>query len=81
MDTKLTIRLDSNVIENAKSYARSHNISLSRMIESYLSSVTQQNSNKLDITTLVESLSGVAQCDDDKNIKQEYSDYLADKYR
>ena len=38
MDTKLTLRLNDNVIERAKIYARNHKISLSKMIESYLDS-------------------------------------------
>jgi len=36
METKLTLRLNDNVIKRAKVYARSHKISLSKMIESYL---------------------------------------------
>jgi predicted HicB family RNase H-like nuclease len=62
MDTKLTLRLNDSVIERAKVYARNHNISLSKMIESYLDSLTKQNEEEkkeASITPLVESLSGV----------------------
>lgn len=78
MDTKLTLRLDSNVIGRAKRYARSHNTSLSRMIESYLDSVTQQdnNSEMPEITPLVESLSGVIHLSPDFDYKKEYRDNL-----
>jgi hypothetical protein len=83
MDTKLTLRLDSNVIGRAKRYARSHNTSLSRMIESYLDSITQQdnNSEMPEITPLVESLSGVIHLSPDFDYKKEYRDYLEKKYR
>lgn len=83
MDTKLTLRLDSNVIERAKRYARSHQTSLSRMIESYLDSVTEQE-NKTEmpeITPLVESLSGVIHLPADYDYKKEYRDYLEKKHR
>ncbi|MBN1769195.1 MAG: hypothetical protein JW842_11865, partial [Prolixibacteraceae bacterium] len=61
METKLTLRLNDNVIERAKKYARSHKISLSKMVEIYLDSITKQNKDvqKISITPLVESLSGV----------------------
>jgi hypothetical protein len=81
MDSKLTVRLDSNVIERAKTYARIHNVSVSRMIESYLNSVTQQKSKDIEITPLVESLIGVAKVDTEFEIKKDYSDYLSEKYK
>jgi hypothetical protein len=81
MDSKLTVRLDSNVIDRAKSYARNHNVSISRMIESYLDSVTQQKSKNIEITPLVKSLSGVIKVDADHDFKKDYSDYLSKKYK
>ena len=41
METKLTLRLNEKVIERAKIYARSHKFSLSKMIETYLDSITR----------------------------------------
>jgi hypothetical protein len=82
METKLTLRLNDHVIERAKTYARSHNISLSKMIESYLDSITTQTEKdkKISITPLVESLSGVIDLPVDFDIKKEYHDYLEEKY-
>jgi predicted HicB family RNase H-like nuclease len=40
MDSKLTLKLNDSVIAKAKQYAKEHNISLSRMIENYLTSIT-----------------------------------------
>jgi hypothetical protein len=61
METKLTLRLEGSIIERAKIYAKNHNTSLSKMIESYLDSVTKEKEEgpKSEITPLVESLSGV----------------------
>ncbi|MBN2486469.1 MAG: hypothetical protein JXB34_10890 [Bacteroidales bacterium] len=83
METKLTLRLNDNVIERAKIYARSHKISLSKMIESYLDSITKQKDieKKIEITPLVESLSGVIDLPTDFDYKKEYRDYLEQKYK
>ena len=81
METKLTIRLKENVIERAKIYARSHKISLSKMIESYLDSITKDKKMKSKITPLVESLSGVIDLPADYDYKKEYTDYLTGKYK
>ena len=81
METKLTIRLKESVIERAKIYARSHKISLSKMIESYLDSITKDKKTKSKITPLVESLSGVIDLQADYDYKKEYTDYLTGKYK
>lgn len=82
MDTKLTLRLSDNVIERAKIYARNHKISLSKMIESYLDSITtQKEEEKTSITPLVESLSGVIDLPSDFDYKKEYRDHLVEKYK
>lgn len=83
METKLTLRLKGSVIERAKIYAKSHNTSLSKMIESYLDSVTKQKEagDKSEITPLVECLSGVIDLPADFDYKKEYSNFLEDKYK
>ena len=83
METKLTLRLNDSVIERAKVYAKSQRISLSKMIESYLDSLTREreSDNKVLITPLVESLSGVIDLPSDFDDKSEYRDYLIEKYK
>lgn len=84
METKLTLRLNDSVIERAKVYARNHKISLSKMIEAYLDSITTQKGKKekkITITPLVESLSGVIDLPADFDYKKEYRDYLNEKYK
>jgi hypothetical protein len=83
METKLTLRLNDHVIERAKNYARRHKISLSKMIESYLDSITKQKEeeNKIPITPLVDSLSGVIDLSADFDYKRDYRDYLENKYK
>ncbi|WP_396632065.1 DUF6364 family protein [Maribacter sp. R86514] len=81
MDKKLTLSLDKTIIESAKFYAKSNNISLSKLIESYLMTLTKQKDKSIEITPLVESLSGVISLDKDFDVKDAYSDYLIDKYK
>ncbi len=81
MDKKLTLSLDTSIIENAKNYAKSNNISLSKLIESYLTTLTKKRQDTLKVTPLVESLSGVISIDNDIEVKDAYTDYLIEKYK
>ncbi len=79
MDTKLTLKINDSVIEQAKLYAKNKNTSLSKLIESYLNKlITPEES--LEITPLVKSISGVIELPEAKNLKQEYRDYILKKY-
>lgn len=81
MNTKLTLNVDKSIIENAKKYASSHKISLSKLVESYLTSLTTKKRQEIKITPLVESLSGVIKLDPDFDYKKSYTDYLIEKYK
>ena len=83
MDTKLTLRLNKDVIEKAKEYASSHKISLSKMVESYLDSITKEKleNEKITITPFVKSLNGVIESPADFDYKKAYRDYLEEKYQ
>ncbi len=79
MDSKLTLKLNESVIEKAKEYAKEHNISLSRMIESYLQAVTDRKKNETEISPLVESLTGVIELKE-KDYRKDYTEFLSQKY-
>lgn len=81
METKLTIRLKKKVIERAKDYAQYQKSSLSKIVESYLESITEPKINETEITPLVESLSGVINLDEYFDLKKDYSNYLTEKYK
>lgn len=79
MDTKLTLKLEDSIIEQAKRYAKEHNISLSKLIESYLKAITtNQNDQEHEISPLVQNLTGVIS--ESKNDKKDYTNYLNKKY-
>jgi len=54
--------------------------SLSKMIESYLDSITQTAASGIEITALVASLSGVIDLPADFDYGKDYRDYLDQKY-
>lgn len=81
MDKKLTLSLNERIIEKAKIYARDHQISLSKLIESYLNSLIENKSEDIKITPLVESLSGVVDIPEGFDYKNDYTDYLIEKYQ
>ena len=59
MDTKLTLKLNQEIIEKAKIYASQKKVSLSRIIENYLNSLTNdsKNDNSIEISPFVKSMS------------------------
>lgn len=64
MSTKLTLSIsDKDLIEEAKQYAKEHDLSLSRIIEDYLKSLTsgrnRLKSKALEISPEVQSLVGI----------------------
>ncbi|MBG6110546.1 hypothetical protein IWX84_001425 [Flavobacterium sp. CG_9.10] len=79
MNTKLTLNIDQNTIEEAKTYAKKNSVSLSKLIENYLQSLTKKNAEKSKVSPLVESLTGVISLESD-DYKKEYSEYLSKKY-
>lgn len=81
MDTKLTLKLDNQVIVKAKRYAQKKKISLSYLIESYLDKITETSQDQQDeITPLVKSLTGCIILTKKLDSKKVYRDHLTKKY-
>lgn len=79
METKLTLKLDKNVIQSVKLYAEKNNRSLSKLVEDYFRNlVMESDSSKSKISPLVHELSGVISESDLIGIN--YTDYLQSKY-
>ena len=78
MNTKLTLNLKKDIIEEAKKYASSHRVSLSKLIEIYLQSLTRETKKKSPISPLVESLTGIIPDNYDK--RKDYRSYIDQKY-
>ena len=78
MNTKLTLNLDKEIIDEAKTYAKSHRVSLSKLIENYLNSLTRKTKKQSSVSPLVESLTGIIPNDYDE--KKDYRNYIDQKY-
>ncbi len=83
MNSKLTLSIKRNIIEQAKEYAADQGRSLSNIVEEYLKSVSE----KKDVGThkklhpLVEELSGSVKLpDSDVNYKELLGDALLEKH-
>ena len=83
MDTKLTLKLDKFVIDKAKEYAAARQRSLSGIVESYLRSLINQgdpeDSDDIQISSFVKSMSSGVSVPADVDYKKEYSEYLSGK--
>jgi hypothetical protein len=79
METKLTLKLDQNVIQLVKIYAARNNRSLSKLVEDYFRNlIMESNNNKKNISPLVQELSGIISEKDIEGLN--YTDYLESKY-
>ena len=82
MDTKLTLMLAQEIIEKAKHYASEKKISLSRIVENYLNSLTSdKENNDIQISPFVKSLSSGIEIPADYDYKKDRADYLEQKYK
>lgn len=80
MNSKLTLNLNKETIDNAKFYAKENSISLSKLIENYLKSLTKKEERKTKISPLVESLTGVIPQESEEKINTDYYEFLRKKY-
>ncbi|MEP0714333.1 DUF6364 family protein [Algoriphagus sp.] len=82
MDTKLTLKLNQKVIEKAKIFASDRKLSLSRLIENYLNSLTSdQPADEREISPFVKSLTSGVKIPADFDYKKDRADYLDNKYK
>ncbi len=80
MNTKLTLSIDKNVITQAKAYAASRRISLSKLVENYLKSISEKSSNTFILTPLTKELSGIVKNKARIDYKNAKEDFLISKY-
>ncbi len=84
MSSKLTLSINESVVRRAKQYARAHGKSLSKVIEQYLSYVTQDELPPTEVTDEVARLSDTRPASlVERDLKYEYLDekYLRDFVR
>ena len=79
METKLTLKLDKNVIQSVKKYAQNNNKSLSKLVENFFRNLVSETEQQNEpYSPLVEELSGVLSEKDLQGL--DYIGFLEAKY-
>lgn len=82
MKAKLTLRLNKNVIDKAKKFAKKNNQSLSILVENYFNIMSEKDvSPDNDISPNVLELSGIIKLKENFDLKKEYRRHFTEKYR
>jgi hypothetical protein len=74
---KLTLSVDNGVVSRAKQYAKRRGVSVSEMVEAYLSAVAEPPSSSTSAAPILRSVRGALKSAD----VGEYRKHLAAKYR
>ena len=80
MTTKLTLTVESTVIEKAKLYAKKNGHSLSELVESYLSDLISEEESKLSVSSKLKGLIGAVQLPKHFDEKKELQNYFSKKH-
>ncbi|MCB9425624.1 MAG: hypothetical protein H6584_01145 [Flavobacteriales bacterium] len=80
MNTKLTLTIEQEIIEKAKAYAKDKNRSLSDIIENYLKTLIKKDTNKKELSPIVDSLKGAFKAPKNFDYKKELAKRREEKY-
>ncbi len=81
MNTKLTLKLDKDIIEQAKIYAKNKQTSLSVLVANYFKSLADEKlETEIELSPIVQELSGIIELPDNFDLKEDYTNYLIEKY-
>lgn len=81
MNTKLTLRIDSELIEKAKRWSKKRNISLSKAVSNFFENMDESDLSTDELSPWVKSLIGSAKVDDEtRDYKELYGQHLEEKY-
>jgi hypothetical protein len=81
MDSKLTLKLDKEVIEKAKHYAEQRGVSLSRVVEGYFLGLTRGEATPArELTGIVAELAGLLAGEVVDTSQEGYAEHLTRKY-
>jgi hypothetical protein len=80
MNTKLTLNIDDNIINKAKTYASAQHISLSKLVEEYLKSLSFKSNKEFSIGPITKELSQIIKNKTNANYEKVIEDYLISKH-
>lgn len=79
-NTKLTLNIQERVISQAKAYANRQHVSLSKIVENYLASLTDKEDADTEISPWTRDLVATKKPTPDFNHKSIYRNAIFDKY-
>ncbi len=77
---KLTLKIDDEVAQKAKAYAKQRELSVSGLVEAYLEHLTAMTPEP-ELSGVVAELAGVLKDVPGEDWQEEYTDYLRRKYQ
>ena len=81
MGTKLTLRLDEDLIENAKRIARSKGVSLSTMVSDYFKSISTLRKKGDGESPVLSEIAGILPSKSDgRKLRKGYRKHIEEKY-
>ncbi|MEZ4899547.1 MAG: DUF6364 family protein [Saprospiraceae bacterium] len=82
MNTKLTLTIEKEIIEEAKEYAKEKGQSLSDLVENYFKLITKENREikPKQLSPRIQRLRGILKVDKDFDYKKDLEEELAKKY-
>ncbi len=84
MQTELTLRLDDALVQKAQTWAKTHHMSLNEALANFFEQLPDPN-QPLELTPWTQSLVGIIKIEEeaqeDEVLRQQYLDYLEEKYQ
>ena len=81
METKLTLKLEKELITEAKNLAKLKGTNLSKMIANYLNSVVTFSKKENNTSPILFEITGILPSNlDNKHLKDDYKKHLKEKY-
>jgi hypothetical protein len=78
MTSKITLYSESELIKEIKLYAKNHNTSVSKIVNTFFKNILQLEKSNQKKSKITDTLTGIITT---KSLdEKEYKDYLADKY-
>ena len=81
MTKKLTLTVEQQIIEQAKSYANKKGRSLSDLIESYLRALVRKEEKEQELSNEIKKLMGSVKLPKEFDYKKELTKSLTEKYQ
>ena len=86
MQTKLTLRLEKSLIDQAKAWADEKGVSLSHVVSMFFQRITTGERRKEELHPFMQKIIGIARKKgsdslSDAELKEEYHTYLEEKYK